>query len=122
MARGKLLLTRRRPSRTLRMCSELDDKLISAAETSGRSITEEIEYRLERSFRDEEIREQAFEQAWAAFEKKKTLEQVDTALDTVETAIANAKALAAEEPNNPGPISDALKEITQRAPRKGDKL
>jgi len=100
MVRAKPLLTLR-ANRTLRMPSELDDKLSVAAKKSGRSITEEIEYRLERSFLDEEIRQQPFEQAWAEFEKKKALEQVDTALDSVEAAIANAKALVDEEPNCP---------------------
>jgi hypothetical protein len=104
------------------MRGELDDKLVAAAEKSGRSVSEEIEYRLERSFRDEEIRDQAFEQAWAAFEKKKTLKNVDAALDTVEAALANAKALAIEDPKNPTLIGDALKDIVQRAPNKGDKL
>jgi hypothetical protein len=122
MARKKLAPTHRPPSRTLRVRSELDDKLIVAAEKSGRSVSEEIEYRLERSFRDEEIREQAFEQAWAVFEKKKTLKNVDAALDTVEAALANAKALAIEDPKNSTLIGDTLKDIVQQAPNKGDKL
>ena len=122
MAKKKLAPAPRPPSRTLRVRGELDDRLIAAAEKSGRSVNEELEYRLERSFRDEEIREQAFEQAWAAFEKKKTLRNVDTALDTVEAALANAKALAIEDPKHPTLIGDALKDIVQQAPNKGDKL
>ncbi len=122
MAKKKLAPTSRPPSRTFRVRGELDDKLIAAAEKSGRSVSEEIEYRLERSFRDDDIREQAFEQAWAAFEKKKTLKNVDTALDTVEAALANAKALVIEDPKNPPLIGDALKDIVQQAPNKGDKL
>lgn len=122
MAKKKMAPTPRPPSRTVRMRGDLDDRLIAAAEQSGRSISEEIEFRLERSFRDEDIREQAFEQAWAAFEKRKTLKNVNAALDTVEAALANAKALAVEDPKNPPPIGDTLKDIAQQAPNKGDKL
>jgi hypothetical protein len=116
-------------SRTFRARSALDEKLEAAASLSGRSVSEEIEYRLERSFRDEEIREQAFEQAWAAFEKKKAHENVEAALDDVEAALASAKALGSgaahrenEEPNNPAPPGDAFKDIVRHAPKKGDKL
>jgi hypothetical protein len=112
----------RSKSRTFRVHGDLDQKLEAAATQSGRSVSEEIEYRLERSFRDEEIREQAFEQAWVMFEKKK-------ALANVEAALANAKALSFdvahhedEDLMNPGPSGDALKDIVQHAPRKGDKL
>lgn len=122
MAKKKLVSTPRPTSRTVRMRGDLDDRLIAAAEQSGRSVSEEIEYRLERSFRDEEIREQAFEQAWAAFEKRKTLKNVNAALDTVEAALANAKALADEDPKNSTLIGDTLKDIVQQAPNKGDKL
>ena len=114
-------------NRTFRAPGALDEKLEAAAKLSGRSVNEEIEYRLERSFRDEEIREQAFEQAWAAFEKKKALENVEAALDNVEAALASAKALGSarhenDEPKNPAPPSDALKDIVQHAPKKGEKL
>lgn len=37
-------------NRTFRVRGELDTKLQTAADTSGRSVSEEIEYRLERSF------------------------------------------------------------------------
>ncbi|MBX9774170.1 MAG: hypothetical protein K2Y71_07120 [Xanthobacteraceae bacterium] len=116
-------------NRTFRARGALDEKLEAAAKLSGRSVNEEIEYRLERSFRDEEIRERAFEQAWAAFEKKKALENVEAALDNVEAALARAKALGSDaahrendEPKNPAPPSDALKDIVQHAPKKGEKL
>ena len=119
----------RAKSRTFRVHGDLDDKLEAAAALSGRSVSEEIEYRLDRSFRDEEIREKAFEQAWTVFEKKKTLENVKTALDNVEAALANAKALGSDathngndEPKNPSLSGDALKDIVQHAPNKGDKL
>jgi hypothetical protein len=122
MAKKKLTPTSRPPSRSFRVRGDLDERLIAAAEKAGRSISEEIEYRLERSFRDEDIREKAFEQAWAAFEKRKTIRNIDTALDTVEAALANAKALVSEDPKDPPLIGDALKDIVQRAPNKGDKL
>jgi hypothetical protein len=119
----------RSKSRTFRVRGDLDEKLEAAATQSGRSVSEEIEHRLERSFRDEEIREQAFEQAWVMFEKRKTLENVKAALENVETALANAKALRSDavhpengEPKNPGLSGDALKEIVQHAPTKGEKL
>ena len=119
----------RSKSRTFRARGDLDEKLEAAATQSGRSVSEEIEYRLERSFRDEEIREQAFEHAWVRFEKKKTLENVKTALDNVEAALANAKALASdaahhpdEEPKNSGLYGDLLQDIVQHAPKKDDKL
>lgn len=119
----------RSKSRTFRARGDLDDKLEAAAAQSGRSVSEEIEYRLERSFRDEEIREQAFEHAWVMFEKKKTLQNVKTALDNVEAALANAKALGAdaaqhpnEDPKNPGLFGGALQDIVQHAPKKDDKL
>ena len=80
-------------NRPFRARGALDEKLEAAAKLSGRSVNEEIEYRLERSFRDEEIREQAFEQAWASFQKKKALENVETALDNVEAALASSKAV-----------------------------
>ena len=116
-------------SRTFRVNDDLDEKLEAAATRSGRSVSQEIEHRLERSFRDEEIREQAFEQAWVTFAKKKALANVETALDNVEAAIAKAKALGAdaanhanEEPKDPGPSGDALKEVVQHAPKKEEKL
>jgi len=112
----------RAKSRTFRVPGDLDEKLEAAATQSGRSVSEEIEYRLERSFRDEEIREKAFEQAWLMFEKKKTHENVKAALDDVEAALANAKALGLEESKDPGLSGDALKDIVQHAPQKGDKL
>jgi hypothetical protein len=116
----------RAKSRTFRVHGDLDDKLEAAAAQSGRSVSEEIEYRLERSFRDEEIREQAFEQAWAVFEKKKTRENVRTALDNVEAALANARALssdaAGQDNGNSSRSGDALKDVTQHTPSKGEKL
>lgn len=112
----------RSKSRTFRARGDLDERLVAAATQSGRSVNEEIEYRLDRSFRDEEIREQAFERAWVMFEKKK-------ALENLEAALADAKALGAdaarddnEEPQIPDPSGDALKDIVQHAPNKGDKL
>lgn len=132
MPKGEQLMVRKsRPpkqgmerskSRTFRVRGDLDEKLEAAATQSGRSVSEEIEYRLDRSFRDEEIREQAFERAWVMFEKKK-------ALANLEAALADAKALGADaahhdddEPQNPDPSGDALKDIVQHAPNKGDKL
>jgi hypothetical protein len=116
----------RAKSRTFRVHGDLDEKLEAAATQSGRSVSEEIEYRLERSFRDEEIREQAFEQAWAAFEKKKTRENVRTALDNVDAALANARALNSDpghyDNENPSLSGDDLKTITHHAPDKGEKL
>jgi hypothetical protein len=112
----------RSKSRTFRARGDLDERLVAAATQSGRSVNEEIEYRLDRSFRDEEIREQAFERAWVMFEKKK-------ALANLEAALADAKALGAdaavhddEEPQNPDRSGDTLKDIVQHAPNKGDKL
>jgi hypothetical protein len=41
-------------NRTFRVRGELDEKLLAAAAVSGRSVSEEIEYRLEQSFEREE--------------------------------------------------------------------
>ena len=114
----------RAKSRTFRVHGDLDEKIEAAAKQSGRSVGEEIEFRLERSFRDEEIREQAFEQAWVVFEKKKTRDNVRTALDNVEAALATAKALSldAGRSDNENPNGDALKDITQHTPDKQEKL
>jgi hypothetical protein len=45
-------------NRTFRVRGELDEKLQRAADTSGRSVSEEIEFRLEKSFADEERAEE----------------------------------------------------------------
>ena len=41
---------RKRKNRTFRIRDSLDQRLKAAASASGRSVSEEIEYRLERSF------------------------------------------------------------------------
>jgi hypothetical protein len=41
-------------NRTFRVRGQLDDQLSAAAEKSGRSVSEEIEFRLERTFADEQ--------------------------------------------------------------------
>jgi hypothetical protein len=44
-------------NRTFRVRAGLDDQLVAAAERSGRSVSEEIEHRLEKSFEGESLRE-----------------------------------------------------------------
>jgi len=119
--RGRTARTKTRErlkERTFRIRGDLDEKLQAAATQSGRSIKEEIEYRLDRTFRDEKIRQQA-------------LQQKEKAIETVEAALANAVAALRidtahhedEEPKRaPRPIGDALKDIAKQAPKKGDKL
>jgi len=41
----------KRRTRTFRVCKSLDERLIEAARENGRSVSEEIEYRIEASFR-----------------------------------------------------------------------
>jgi hypothetical protein len=76
MARKKKTRTGRPPrhegeqlskNRTFRVRGDLDEKLIAASEKSGRSVSEEIERRLEMSFREEEIRQQVIAESWAIF-------------------------------------------------------
>ena len=43
-------MMRRRKNRTFRVRASLDVRLIAAAQDNGRSVSEEIEYRLEASF------------------------------------------------------------------------
>lgn len=53
-------------NRTFRVRGQLDDQLAVAAERSGRSVSEEIEYRLDRSFENQLALEQALNLAFGS--------------------------------------------------------
>jgi hypothetical protein len=59
-------------NRTFRVRGELDDRLQTSANKSGRSVSEEIEYRLERSYQIDDLNQdmkaaikEAIEESWA---------------------------------------------------------
>ncbi len=61
---------------TFRSRGELREQLRRAAEVSGRSISEEIEYRLDQSFRDEYMAETAVKAMAKYFEEKEVAKEL----------------------------------------------
>jgi predicted transcriptional regulator len=67
-------------NRTFRVRGDLDTKLIRAANKSGRSVSEEIEYRLERSFDREADRQAILQEFMAAANARSEAEGKPTRL------------------------------------------
>lgn len=83
-------------NRTFRVRGDLDEKLQAAAAASGRSVSEEIEFRLEQSFdRD------------ALLELVRSSEQTSKTLQGVEEALEGIKALHAATDSLRSTLSDA---------------
>lgn len=67
---------RRRSHFTFRTTDKLREQLRNAAAVSGRSISEEIEQRLEQSFRDQYIAEVAANAAMRVYEERQVAKEV----------------------------------------------
>jgi hypothetical protein len=88
-------------NRTFRVRGLLDEQLIAAAAESGRSVSEEIEYRLERSF--------------LAGRQAVELESLKVRLTRVETQLARVNTVERERENiDPEYLADLLRDLERR--------
>jgi hypothetical protein len=89
-------------NRTFRVRGELDYRLQAAANESGRSVSEEIEYRLENSFRMDDLNEQIKAAVGQGFKEAMMVPLSEIGRFTPAERIARwAKRLAGLDPDKP---------------------